>query len=119
MPRPAHTLIALNHVQADRADDFEASLRTVVVPAVRQVRPDLDGLWRVLRAEEVDDGVVVFAFLIEGGTPEDWELEPVLEKALGPQGAEDTLREFSAMLRKEQYGWSFRHVDFDGEFDGA
>jgi hypothetical protein len=44
------TLIAINAVLADRVDEFEEWLRSVVVPATRSQRPDLDAGWRVLRA---------------------------------------------------------------------
>ena len=93
MPSPDRTCIALNPVRADRADDFEAWLRSVVVPAAREHQPELEGRWRVLRGTDVEDGVVVFAFLFDGGTDEDWQLRPLLEKALGPEGADRALTE--------------------------
>jgi hypothetical protein len=43
------TLVAINQVIAERADDFEDWLRTIVVPAVREHRPELEGRWEVLR----------------------------------------------------------------------
>jgi hypothetical protein len=42
----------------------------------------------------------------EGGAPEDWELDPVLEEVLGSEGAE--------FLQEEQTGWSFTSVPLDG-----
>ncbi len=104
------TLIAINPVRADRADDFEEWLRTVVVPAVERLRPAQDGRWSVLRAEQAEDGVVTFAFLFHGGQAEDWELQSLLEEALGPAGAEDALRRMSDMLQRDQYGWSLAPV---------
>lgn len=114
MPSDEPTLIAINRVLADRADEFEAWLRTVVVPAMNDHRPNLHGRWRVLRATEADDGAVVFAFVCEGGTPEDWELDPVLEEALGSEGAGKALATFTECLQEEQTGWSFTPVPLDG-----
>jgi hypothetical protein len=111
MPEP--TLIALNRVRADRADLFEDWLRTVVVPATRHQRPQLDGQWRVLRAVEPEDGAVVFAFVCEGGAPEDWQLRPILEQELGGAAADRALAEFDALLEEEQSGWFFTTVTLD------
>ena len=110
MSSPEPTLIAINRVRADRADDFEAWLRTVVAPAERKHTPHLVGRWRALRSTEVEDGVVVFAFVFSGGTEEDWELQPLLERALGVQGAERALADMRGMLTEDQYGWSFSDV---------
>ena len=107
------TIIAINQVLTDRADEFEDWLRTVVVPAARERRPESRGRWRVLRATEPDDDVVVFAFLFEGGEPEDWELEPLLVEALGQDGAADALATFAGMLKGEQQGWAFTQVRLD------
>jgi hypothetical protein len=107
------TLIAINRVLADRADEFEDWLRTVVAPAANERRPDLRGRWRVLRATEPDDDVVVFAFVFDGGQPEDWELEPLLVEALGQDGAADALATFAGMLKGEQQGWAFTQVRLD------
>jgi len=114
MPEPEQTLIAINHVPVDRAEEFESWLRSVVVPAMREQRPDLEGRWRVLRTTGADDSVVVFAFVCEGGTSSDWELDPLLENALGPQGAEQALQDFAGMLLKEQEGWFLTPVRLDG-----
>src|SRR4051812_38255327 len=50
----------------------------------------------------------------EGGTPEDWELDPVLEEVLGSEGAEKALATFTEFLQEEQTGWSFTPVPLDG-----
>src|SRR3954471_17792547 len=113
MPNHEQALIAINRVLADRADEFEAWLRTVVVPVMNDHRPNLRGRWRVLRATEADDGPVVFAFVCEGGAPGDWLLNPVLEEALGQEGAKQALATFSGMLREHQRGWWFNPVNFD------
>jgi hypothetical protein len=107
MPGAPQTLIAINAVLADRVAEFEEWLRSVVFPAVRAQRPDLDGQWQVLRATEADDGTVVFAFICEGGAPEDWDLHPYLEKALGSTEADRALERFDGMLRGGQRAWFF------------
>ena len=108
------TVIALNAVRAERIDDFEEWMRSVVVPAIRQQRPDLDGRWRVLRATDPDDdGAVVFAFVCEGGEPADWDLRPYLEHAIGAAEADRALEEFGGMLRGEQQAWFFRPAAVD------
>jgi hypothetical protein len=107
------TLIAINPVRADRADDFEDWLRTVVVPTVRSHRPAQDGRWRVLRAQAAEDGVVTFVFLFHGGPAEEWELRPLLEEVLGPAGAEDAVRHMGDMLQGDQVGWSLAPVRLD------
>ena len=106
------TLIAINPVRANRAGDFEHWLRTVVVPAVERHRPAWDGRWRVLRAEQVKDGVVTFAFLLDGGPELNWQLRPLLEEALGPSDAEDSLRGMRQMLAGDHFGWFFVPVEF-------
>jgi hypothetical protein len=81
--------VVLHPVQADRAEDFERFLTDVVAPAVRTQRPDLDQRWRVMRSAEAANGVVTFAFLLEGGSlTEDWELGVVLPAHYGEQEAE-------------------------------
>jgi hypothetical protein len=108
------TLIAINRVRAERADDFEEFLRAVVVPATRAHRPDLEGRWRVLRAGAAEDGVVVFAFVCEGGVPTDWEMRPILEASLGVDGADAALRRFGELLTQRQEGWFLTTMPLDG-----
>ena len=68
MPGSEQTLIVVNPVRADRADEFEGWLRSVVRPAVQAHQPHLEDRWRVLRSPEPEDGVVAFVFLFDGGT---------------------------------------------------
>jgi hypothetical protein len=99
------TLIAINPVIAERAGDFEDWLRTIVVPAVREHRPELQGRWEVLRATEEEDGTVIFTFILRGGDASDWNLEPLLDQALGAEGAHRAMASMSGMMKHEQYGW--------------
>ena len=76
-------------MRAERAEDFERFLVDVVTPAVRAQRPDLEGQWRVLRSTEPSNGVVTYAFLLEGGSlEEDWELDVLLPAHYGQEEAE-------------------------------
>jgi hypothetical protein len=86
--------VVLHPVRTDRTDDFERFLRDVVGPAVRAQRPDLDGRWRALRSAGPTDGVVTYAFVLEGGSLEgDWELDLLVPAHFGQHEAE---RLFSA-----------------------
>ena len=108
------TLLVINPVLEERADDFERWLQSVVHPAMLEHQPELVGRFRVLRAAEAEEGVIPFAFLFDGGEPTDWELQPLLERAMGPEAAAEALSEMSRMLQKEQYGWPVTSVRLDG-----
>ena len=87
--------LGLNPVRADRAGDFERFLTEIVVPAVRAQRPDLDGRWRVMRSSEPSDGVVTYAFMLEGGSlAEDWELGILLPAHYGQEEADRLVNEW-------------------------
>jgi hypothetical protein len=98
-------LVAVNNVIADRAEDFQQWLAAVVLPAVRAQHPELEGRWQVLRSAEPEDGAVVFVFLFTGGSPADWDLRPLLENALGQDGAAAAFADFDGMLQQPQSGW--------------
>jgi hypothetical protein len=90
-----HLHVGLNPVQADRAEDYERFLAEVVAPAVRAQRPDLDGRWRLMRSTEPSNGVVTYAFMLEGGTlAEDWELDVLLPAHYGAEEAERLITEW-------------------------
>ena len=99
----APTVVALNLVCQERADD-------VVVAAAGEHRPqDLDR-WQVRRADQPAEDAIAFVFLFLGGSPQDSELLPLLEQALGPQGAERALADLAEMLTEEQLAWDVRPV---------
>ena len=111
MPKPQLSMIAINPVIADRAGDFEDWLRTVLVPATRDHRPELLDRWEVLRAAKEEDGPVIFTFLFYGGEAAEWQMEPILARALGAEGARRALENLSAMMKGLQYGWELTPVD--------
>jgi hypothetical protein len=87
--------LGLNPVRSDRVEEFERFLSRVVVPAVRAVRPDLEGRWRVMRTTVPSDGVVTYAFMLEGGSlAEDWELGVLLPAHFGEEEADRLIREW-------------------------
>ena len=110
MPSVQPTLIAINAVIAERADDFEDWLRTIVVPAARKHRPELQGRWEVLRATGQEDGTVTFVFIFRGGDASEWSLEALLTQALGAEGAQRAMADMSGMMKREQYGWTLAPV---------
>jgi hypothetical protein len=40
---------------------------------------------------------VIFTFIFRGGDPTDWHLEPLLDQALGSEGAQRAMASLSAM----------------------
>ena len=120
------THLFLNPVRTDRVQDFERFLVETVVPAVRAQRPELDGRWRVLKADEPDtDDVVTYVFVFDGGTPDDWELDDILPAHYGADEAQRLADEWmdtfapragwaAALARDEaagpQVGWTLSTV---------
>ena len=111
MPKPQPSMVAINPVIADRAGDFEDWLRTVLVPATRDHRPEQLDRWEVLRATKEEDGQVIFAFFFYGGEAAEWQMEPILAQALGAEGARHALEDMLAMMKDLQYGWEVTPVD--------
>jgi hypothetical protein len=86
-------------------------LRTVLVPATRDHRPELLDRWEVLRAAKEEDGQVIFTFLFFVGHAAEWQMEPILAQALGAEGARRALENMLAMMKGLQYGWEVTPVD--------
>jgi len=111
MPKPPLSMIAINPVLAERAGDFEDWLRTVLVPATREHRPELLDRWEVLRAAKEEDSQVIFTFLFYGDQAAEWQMEPILAQALGAEGARRALENMLAMMKGLQYGREVTPVD--------
>jgi hypothetical protein len=103
-------MIAVTSVLAERADDFEDWFRTIAVPAVREHRPEQQGRWELLRAAEQEDDTVTFVFVFHGGDFSEWQLEPILNQALGEEGGQRAMADLIAMMKREQYGWTLAPV---------
>jgi hypothetical protein len=104
------SLIALNRVIAAHPQ----RLRGMVAhgrPTGCGQKPELAQRWEVLRSTDAVDGVVNFVFLFQGGPLEDWDLEPMLEEALGVDGASRAMSQFADMLADQQQAWSLARVD--------
>jgi hypothetical protein len=110
MPTLQPTVIAIYPVIAERADDFEDFVRAVVVPAQREHSPEQNGRYEVLRTTEEEDGTVIFALIFRGGDPSDWLLMPLLEQALGAEGAQRALANLSGMMKREHQVWNLTPV---------
>jgi hypothetical protein len=106
------SLIAVTPVLADRADDFQRWLSTVVVPAARSQHPEVEGRWGVLRSAVAEDGVVPFVFLFTGEDPSVWQLRPLLEQTYGVDGAARELAAMGEMLGGRQSEWPVAEVAF-------
>lgn len=105
--------ITITPVLAERADDFQRWLRTVVVPAARAHHPDVEGRWLVSRSATTGEGVVPFVFLFSGDDPTVWDLRPLLERAYGRDGANRQMSAFLGMLKGDQVEWTAATVRFD------
>jgi hypothetical protein len=102
--RDAARWIVLNPVKPDRREEFEDFVRDVVVPAVKQVRAHLLGMWQVLRPEaQGDDGALIYGLLFYGDVPfSDWDLDTLLTEAHGDEEGTRRAQEFMGFLDGEQ-----------------
>src|SRR3954447_11439831 len=101
--------IYLTPVTAERADDFEAWLRSTLFPAVAQVRPDLAPRAQTWRSD-ARQGLVYFAFLLEGDDSGGWQIDPILREALGDSATEAAWREWEDLVVAPQIGGAFRRL---------
>lgn len=84
--RDATRYIAINPIKRDRKQEFELFINDVVVPLVKQARPQLADMWQVLRPADTGDGPVVYAFVFYGDTPlAEWDLNPLFSDVYGDE----------------------------------
>jgi hypothetical protein len=109
MERGSVRWIVLTPVKPDRRADFEAFVQEVIVPTIRQVRPEAMDLWQTLRpAPPEEDGPAVYAFVFFGDHPvEYWYLRPVFDEAYGGEEAARLDEQLDEMLAGEQQVLSF------------
>ncbi|HTP14734.1 MAG TPA: hypothetical protein VMK13_02730 [Streptosporangiaceae bacterium] len=68
-------------------------------------RPAFLDAREVLRAAEEEDRQVIFTFLFYGGEAAEWQMEPILARAPGAEGARRALEDMLAMMKGLQHGW--------------
>ena len=119
-------LLALTPVKPERAEEFEAFVRDVVVPAVLQARPQAAGLWQLWRpsttaeSSQVADSQVAgspgvaagppdsYAFVFFGGLPvDDWDLGPVFTEVHGKERGSELNRQFEDFVDGVQVIYQF------------
>ena len=93
-------IVALTMVKADRAQEFEDWVRSVVVPAVSK-QPTFTGRWRVVRAGKAQDPVP-YAFQFDGSDIDEFDSAPALVAERGEQRADAEIARFESMLAEEQ-----------------
>jgi hypothetical protein len=103
--------IYLTPVRAERADEFEEWLRSTVARAERQVNPERLQRWQALRATGASDGVLYFAFILDGGEAEDWGIDDLVREALGDDAATRAAERWDEMVVGEQLGATFRPLE--------
>ena len=112
--RAVPSALALTSIQPERAEEFEAFVRDVVVPAVRQARPQAEGLWELWRPTAESSQVVnsprvapappsTYAFVFFGDLPlDDWDLVPVFTEVHGEDRGGDLNRQFEDFIVGDQ-----------------
>jgi hypothetical protein len=103
--------IYLTPVLADKADAFEEWVRSTVAPAERTIQPERVGRWQALRATDAREGVVYFAFILDGGEAEEWDIDVLLREALGDDAADRAAKLWDDMVTGEQVGSTFRALE--------
>lgn len=110
------SLMALTPVKPERADEFEAFFRDVVVPAVAQSRPQAAGRWQLLRPGAIADssrvvnspGVATaradtYVFVFYGDLPlDEWALGPVFAEVHGEEKGAQLARKFDDFVDGDQ-----------------
>jgi hypothetical protein len=103
--------VAINHVSADQAADFDALVRDVVIPLVQRIRPHLADRWtyHVPETSETDIGKdLAYAMLFFGEDPLDnWDLEPFFIEGYGEEEGRRLNEKFENLLiRQDVYAFS-------------
>jgi len=99
--------VLLNHVRADKWEQYEHFVHDVLMPAVRKVEPSTLRHTRFLHpAEQNEDGtytsVLLMDPLVEGA---DYDILSLLEKAYGKEKAEEYIQLWNESLAGLQVGY--------------
>lgn len=65
----------------------------------------------MLRATNDNEGVIYFAFLLDGGDSSEWEIDPILRQALGDDAAASNAAIWDEMVSGDQKGTTFLAAD--------
>jgi hypothetical protein len=104
MTGPPRYVVA-THVKVGRDDDFETFMREVVVPAEARVRPDLSGMWQLIRpaADQPEGCTRAWLMFFQGPSAlNDWNLEPLFDEAYGGDASHEHMQYFEDMVEGEQ-----------------
>jgi hypothetical protein len=115
--RDAARWILLTPVKPNSQAEFEGFIRDVIVPAVKQIRPHLMGMWQTLRPAEqgAQDELTMYGLLFYGDAPlSDWDRETLLVEAYGAEEGTRLDREFEGFLAGEQQVHAFSGALADG-----
>jgi hypothetical protein len=107
--RDAAHWIVLTPVKPEHQEAVEQFVRDVIVPAIKQVRPHLLGMWQVLRPDvQGDGGPIIYGLLFFGDMPlTDWDLETLLAEAHGDEEGARLLQEYLGFLDGEEQVHAF------------
>ncbi|MBA2699981.1 MAG: hypothetical protein H0U61_14650 [Nocardioidaceae bacterium] len=102
--------IAITHVAAHCAAEFDAMVREVIVPLVGRTRPHVADEWSYLVPDKQPgaQGELVYAFLFYGDASlDEWELEPMFVEGHGQdEGRRLNERFESLLIRQEAHSFS-------------
>jgi hypothetical protein len=96
-------LVVYTLVQADRVDDLEEWIRSVLLPA-----SDEQGLteqWWMARTDQQRDGAAVVLLFFEGDDIMKFDVEAILRPKYGAERARAEADTFAAMLAGDQEVW--------------
>lgn len=98
--------LILTQVKPDRADDFEAALRTVreaLTKSSNAIRKQQGAGWKFYRAAEPLDKNVLFVFLLDPAVPNaDYSLDSIVNGELPKEDAARMLRRFAQDIATKQ-----------------
>ncbi len=103
--RQVPRLLSVTPVKSGREQEFEAFIREVIVPAVREHRPHLQGQWQVLRPEDDlhGDGTRAYVFFFYGDAPvDDWDVDTLFDTAFGEDEGNKRLQQWTDLLDGDQ-----------------
>jgi hypothetical protein len=102
--RDVPRFIAINHIKAGHEAAFETFVRDVIVPTVRQARPELADQWQTLRpSDDQQASGRPYIVLFYGDRPlDDWDLTPLLKEVHGEDQGAQLDEQFEAFYESEQ-----------------